>query len=453
MQLHLFGTDGCRGVANAELSPELAFRLGRAGGYFLSKQWDGHEARPRVVVGRDTRLSGDMLEAALVAGVTSVGVDVVRAGVLPTPALAFVARALGAAGAAMVSASHNPVEDNGIKFFSAGGYKLAVEEEAQIESLVLAGEDRLPRPTGGGVGRAYDRPDALDLYVKHVTGLVDSLAGYRLVADVAHGAAYHVAPLVLRRLGAHVTVMNGEPDGHRINVRCGSTHPEALQEAVLREKADVGLAFDGDADRLIAVSSSGRVVDGDVVMGICALDALARGELPGRAIAATVMSNYGLDQALERLGGAVVRTAVGDRNVLHAMLERHLAIGGEQSGHVIFLDANTTGDGIITALKLLGVMRRTGRSLDELAGQVPRWPQVQQSVRVARKAGWDENPRIRSAMEEVRQRLGEMGRVLVRPSGTEPVIRVMIEGSLPQAELHDMVRALAGVIESELNQA
>lgn len=427
-------------------------RLGRAGGYFLSGRSASRGGRPFVVVGRDTRLSGDMLEAALVAGLTSVGVDVLRAGVLPTPALAFVARMAGAAGAAMVSASHNPVEDNGIKFFSASGYKLTVPEEAQIEAMVLAAKDALPRPTGAGVGRVDDRPDLLDGYVRHVTGLVDSLAGLRLVVDVAHGAAYHVAPLVLRALGAEISVINAEPDGHRINVECGSTHPEGLRKAVLSAGAEAGLAFDGDADRLIAVSASGAVLDGDVIMGIYALDALERGELPGGAIAATVMSNYGLDEALGQLGGRVVRTPVGDRHVLQAMLERGLAVGGEQSGHVVFLDANTTGDGLVTALKLLGVMRRTGRSLDELARRIPRWPQVHETVRVSRKDGFDESPRIKLAVEEVKERLGEKGRVLVRPSGTEPVIRVMIEGNVEEAELQRMARRLAGVIESELNR-
>lgn len=446
----LFGTDGVRDIANAGLTPELAFVLGRAGASVLT----AGARRPRVVIGRDTRISGEMLEAAMVAGITSAGADVVLVGVVPTPGIAYLTRVLEADAGVVISASHNPVEYNGIKFFSKDGFKLPDEVEDEIEARMAGGfqgGDSLPRPQGGGVGRVYHDENAVQRYIDHLVGTVDEdlLAGFHVVLDCANGAASRVAPQVLARLGAKVSAVFACPDGTNINEDCGSTHPDALCRAVVEHGADFGLAYDGDADRVLAADRHGSLVDGDQIMTICGLDLLRRGRLPGKAIAATVYSNMGLMAAFEREGGSVVITKAGDRYVLQAMLEKGLALGGEQSGHIIFLEHNTTGDGILTGLQLLSTVIKSGQDLTDLAAQMERFPQVLVNVRVRSKEGLECNPRIQGEIRRAAEALGREGRLFVRPSGTEPVIRVLGEGR-SEAKVRAVVQAVADAIEAEL---
>ncbi|WP_003544110.1 phosphoglucosamine mutase [Desulfotomaculum nigrificans] len=440
----LFGTDGVRGVANTELTAELAFQLGRAGAYVLTKQ--GHPKK--VVIGRDTRISGDMLEAALVAGICSVGVDVYKVGVLPTPAIAFLTRKLGAGAGVVISASHNPVADNGIKFFGPSGYKLPDELESRIEKLVLEGGEELPKPTGGDLGRTYTIEDAQDQYVAYAKSTINTdLQGLKVVVDCANGAAYQVAPRVLSELGAEVIPICHRPDGVNINADCGSTHPEKLMEAVVEHGADLGLAHDGDADRVLAVDSNGKLVDGDHIMVICAKHLKARGKLRKNTVAVTVMSNLGLHKALEKSDIEVVETKVGDRYVLEKLLETGARFGGEQSGHIIFLEHNTTGDGIITALQLLSVIKETGRSLAELAGQMEQYPQILKNVRVTDKKMVMNSPILTEAIRRFERDLAGQGRILVRPSGTEPLVRIMVEGK-DMEQLQSIVDKMAEIVGS-----
>lgn len=441
-----FGTDGVRGVANSELTPEFTFRLGRAGAYIITQK----VKKPVILVGRDTRVSGHMLEAALVAGILSIGADVVRLGVVSTPAVAYLTKHRQAAAGVMISASHNPVEDNGIKFFTSDGYKLPDEVELQIEELIDDAEDRLPRPVGAGVGKVTDDAEAKDIYLKYLRGTVGvDFGGLKVVLDCAHGAAYEMAPRVFADLGAEVVTLGAEPDGTNINKGVGSTHPELLQEEVVRQKADLGLSFDGDADRLIAVDGEGEIVDGDHVLAICG-DAMKRaGTLKRDTIVTTVMANMGLFQAAKELGLRTVQTAVGDRYVMEEMRKGGYNLGGEQSGHIIFLDYNTTGDGILTALQLVQVVKLEGMPLNELRCKMEKFPQLLINVQVKNKAAWKENAAIQKAIAEGEQALGETGRVLVRPSGTEPLIRVMAEGP-DTAQLDEVVGAIAAVIQAEL---
>jgi phosphoglucosamine mutase len=428
-----FGTDGVRGVANRDLTPELLTALGRAAARVLSAD------RP-FVVGRDTRRSGPLLEAALVAGVCSEGADVERVGVLPTPGIAYLAQLLDAP-AAVISASHNPYPDNGVKLFARGGRKIADAPEQRIElelrRLVDAGVDAGAGPDGPGVGVGRDRLGAAADYIAH---LVAALGGRRLdgqsvVVDCGNGAAYEVAPWALRVQGASVRVLHDQPDGTNINAGCGSTDPGELQQAVLAGGANAGLAFDGDADRVIAVDERGNLVDGDQMLAIIALDLHERGELEGDAVVTTVMSNLGLRRALAERGIEVVETPVGDRNVLTALEVHGLSLGGEQSGHVIVTDLATTGDGTLTGMLLLDVIARSGRSLSELAAVVEPLPQVLRSVQVPDGAGLEDDGAFRAELEAVEQQLGVDGRVLVRPSGTEAVVRVMVEApTTEQAE-------------------
>ncbi|HBT48020.1 MAG TPA: phosphoglucosamine mutase [Peptococcaceae bacterium] len=420
----LFGTDGVRGIANEELTPELAFKLGRCGATVLAKGRRG----ARVVVGRDTRISGDMLEAALVAGICSVGGRALKVGIVPTPAVAWLTRALGADAGVVISASHNPVADNGIKFFSSTGFKLPDSIEDEIERLVLNERDDLPRPTGSAVGRV-EAVKAAEEYINHVCSTATrGLKGLKVVLDVAHGAAYKIAPEVFRRLGAEVFVLNNAPDGTNINVGCGSTCPQALAEAVRHHAAHVGLAFDGDADRVIAVDAEGQVVDGDAIMAILALYLHHEGRLPGGRVVVTVMSNYGLHQVLTGAGLVVHQTQVGDRYVLEEMLRTGAVLGGEQSGHIILLEHNTTGDGLITGVQLLQVMVARGTTLRKLADVMPRLPQVLVNVPVEDKERAMNDPQLLAEIAAARERLAGRGRVLVRPSGTEPLLRLMAEG-------------------------
>ncbi|HET7560309.1 MAG TPA: phosphoglucosamine mutase [Limnochordia bacterium] len=447
----LFGTDGVRGVANAELTAPLAFALGRA----LAARLAAGGVDGPVLVGRDTRISGDLLESALTAGVLSTGRDVVPLGIVPTPAVAYLSRNWSAAGGAMISASHNPVADNGIKFFGADGFKLTDAEEDEIArdvARILAagdGADGLPQPTGAGVGRLVQRADPLAPYLDFLCACGEALGGLKVVIDCGNGAAYQASPQALRRLGAEVIVLNAEPDGTNINVDCGSTHPEVAQRAVIEHGADVGLAHDGDADRLIAVDETGGLVDGDHIMAICALERLRSGDLPGRAIACTVYSNLGLHKAIEAAGGRVVETPNGDRYVLEAMRSGNLAIGGEQSGHLIFLEHNTTGDGPLSAIQLLGALKRSGVPLSQLAACMPTYPQVLKNVRVRDKSALAQNGRVAAVKAEIEAALAGRGRLLLRTSGTEPVVRVMVEGP-ERAEVEALAGRLAQVVAEEL---
>lgn len=421
----LFGTDGVRGVANSELTPELAFKLGRAGASILARD----SANTRLVIGRDTRISGDMLEAALVAGICSVGLNVLKVGILPTPAIAYLTRELKAAAGVVISASHNPVEDNGIKFFGPSGYKLPDEVEAEIEALVLDNCAGVPTPAGAGIGRAYPVQDAAERYINFACGTVNTdLKGLKILVDCANGAAYHVAPRIYEKLGAEVLPIFNNPDGVNINNRCGSTHPEALMEAVVASGADLGLAHDGDSDRVLAVDAAGWLVDGDQIMVICACHLKEKGLLEKDTVVVTVMSNLGLHLSMRDAEIQVVETKVGDRYVLEELLRTGARLGGEQSGHIIFLDHNTTGDGIVTALQLLAVMKESGQSLEKLAGQMERLPQLLENIQVADKNLVMSSPVLARAIENEEKILSGSGRILVRPSGTEPLVRVMAEG-------------------------
>lgn len=421
----LFGTDGVRGVANKDLTPELAYKLGRAGAHVLA----GDNVPKRLVVGRDTRVSGDMLEAALAAGICSTGVDVLTVGVIPTPAIALLTRELNAAGGVVISASHNPVEDNGIKFFGPSGYKLTDEKEQQIEQLLTDSSTQLPSPVGAGVGRIQRVTDADDRYIDFLKGTVTGdFNGLKIVVDCANGAAYRVAPRVLEELGARVIPIFNTPDGGNINAGCGSTHPEKLQDAVVHHGADLGLAHDGDADRLIAVDHRGNLVDGDQIMVICARHLKAQNRLPKNTVVVTVMSNLGLHLAMREAGIEVLQTKVGDRYVLEELLHSGAVLGGEQSGHILFLDHSPTGDGVLTALQLLTVVKSTGCNLAELAGQMERLPQLLENVRVADKHQVMTSPALKESIAQMEKRLAGKGRVLVRPSGTESLVRVMAEG-------------------------
>lgn len=443
----LFGTDGVRGVANRTLTPEVAFGLGRAAGAYFKKASDG---RTRMIIGRDTRVSGEMLEAALAAGITSVGVDVVRLGIIPTPGVAFLCRKMDVAAGVMISASHNPVEDNGIKFFDHKGFKLTDAMEDEIEALYRNQLDQLERPVGTEVGRISDQFDAVQLYEDYLVSTVACrFDGLRIVVDCGFGAAYDLAPRVLRRLGAEVVALHDINDGSRINVKSGSTHPGILQKEVIASGADLGIAHDGDADRVIAVDEAGRIVDGDQIITVCGLSLKREGKLKNNKVAVTVYSNLGLIQAFKKNQVEVVVTANGDRYVLEAMQNQDLVLGGEQSGHIIFLDKNSTGDGILTALQLIAVMVKSGEKLSKLAAQMERAPQVLENVRVSRKEGWEQNPVIKEAIKSAEEKLKNEGRILVRASGTEALIRIMAEGP-DEAELQKIVHDVAEVVKREL---
>lgn len=424
----LFGTDGVRGVANIELTPELAFDLGRAGSYVLAKQEAG---RPRILVGKDTRISGDMLEAALRAGICSTGADVLTVGIIPTPAVAYLTRYYQASCGIVISASHNPVADNGIKFFGSSGYKLPDEVEAEIEELVLSGTRDLTRPRGTDVGRVYEVKEAENNYLKYLMECYsreEDLYGMRVVMDCANGAAYHVGPELWRRLGARVITINDKPNGVNINDRCGSTHTDGLLKAVVEHQADLGIAYDGDADRCIIVDERGNELDGDYIMLICALDAYRWGQLSPPSIVATVMSNIGLDIALRRENITIESCKVGDRYVLEKMQETSSLLGGEQSGHIIFSRYATTGDGLLTSIKVAEVMKRSGLSLSDLAREMEKQPQLLVNVNLENKDEILGHELVVATLNEAKERLGEWGKLVVRPSGTEPLVRIMAQG-------------------------
>ncbi|WP_299952393.1 phosphoglucosamine mutase [uncultured Modestobacter sp.] len=440
----LFGTDGVRGRANADLTPELALSVARAAASVLADR-DG-TSRPVAVVGRDPRASGEMLEAAVIAGLASAGAEVLRVGVLPTPAIAHLTGRTDADLGVMISASHNPMPDNGIKLFSRGGHKLPDAVEAAIELRVAGRDEADHRPTGGGIGRVRDLAGAAEDYTAHVlSALREPLRGLRVVVDCAHGAAARSAPEVYRRAGAQVHVIGGEPDGWNINDGIGSTHLGPLKEAVAAHGADIGIAHDGDADRCLAVTAEGDVVDGDAILAICALALHESGNLTDDTVVATVMSNLGFHHTMRNAGITVHTTAVGDRYVLEALRSRGLSLGGEQSGHLVFLDWATTGDGLLTGLALLSRMSATGASLAELASVVQRLPQTLVNVPVTDRLAVVESDEVAEAVNRVEAELGDTGRVLLRPSGTEQLVRVMVEAPT-QEQADEVAGRLAQVV-------
>ena len=441
----LFGTDGVRGVANTELTCDLAFKLGQAAVAFKGKT---------ILIGKDTRLSGDMLEASVAAGVMSMGGTALLAGIIPTPAIALLVRELSCDGGVVISASHNPPEYNGIKLFDGEGFKLPDAVEDEIEAFVARGgaaaEDV---PVGDAVGVAIPVEDACERYIAHAVRTVAcegiDLAGLKVALDVGHGASCMTSPEALRRLGADVTVINEDFDGTDINVECGSTHLGPVRALVAEIGADVGIAHDGDADRVMMVDAQGNEIDGDVVEAVCAIDLKKRGKLPGNTAVSTVMCNLGLTHALRDAGIELVQTKVGDRYVLEAMREGGFAIGGEQSGHMIFLEHNSTGDGLVTALQFLAACRRADVSIEEAAAVMTRFPQTLVNVRVRDKHAVDGNEAVCAAVAAAEEALEDSGRVLLRPSGTEPVVRVMVEASdAAEAERH--AKAIADVVEREV---
>jgi len=442
-----FGTDGVRGIANQELTPELAYRLGRIGAYVLTKE----ASKPTIIIGRDTRISGEMLESAMIAGILSIGANVIRLGVISTPGVAYLTKLFKADASVMISASHNPVEDNGIKFFGADGFKLLDETEHEIEELLDQTEDHLPRPVGTDVGRLETRLDGKDLYREYIkTTISNRFDGIKIILDTANGAAYEIAPKLFQELGAEVVALHDQPDGTNINLQCGSTNPESLMKAVVEQKADIGLAFDGDADRLIAVDENGRIIDGDYVMFILGQAMSKKGQLKNNTIVSTVMSNIGFYKAVEKNELHSIQTKVGDRYVMEEMRKGNFNLGGEQSGHIIFLDYNTTGDGILTGIQLMNAVKEARLPLSKLADQMRKYPQVLQNLRVADKSNYDNNPVIEEAIRQVERQLGDEGRVLVRPSGTEPLIRVMAEGP-DEKQLKEYVNQIIDVVKNQLS--
>jgi len=436
----LFGTDGIRGIANVDLRPTMAYALGRATAHELVG------AGGSLVLGRDTRRSGQMFVAAIAAGAASLGADVHDAGVLPTPALAYLAGTGSFAAGIMVSASHNPADDNGLKVLDGRGLKLDDAEEDRLEQLIWRTEE-LGGPRNGGIGRIVEATALVDRYRADRLRLAAATqCRLHLVLDCANGSGGVTAPEILVATGARVDVLHNDPDGENINVRCGATAPADLAEQVVARGADLGFALDGDADRLVVVDRHGQVVDGDQLLGLCALDRLARGALNGGILVVTVLSNGGLEAALGAAGGQVVRTPVGDKYILEGMQVTGANLGGEKSGHVIVLDHTTSGDGLVTALEVLGIVRRTGRPIDELAAQVPLFPQEQRTIHVRHKEQWEADPELRRAIAAAEARLPIGGRILVRPSGTEPALRVMVEGPDPEmvGALADELAALAG---------
>ncbi|ALS37376.1 phosphoglucosamine mutase [Enterococcus rotai] len=444
-----FGTDGVRGIANKELTPELAFKLGRFGGYVLSQHEDSTR-RPRVLVGRDTRISGQLLEQALISGLLSVGIEVFQLGVISTPGVAYLTRLQKASAGVMISASHNPAEDNGIKFFGSDGFKLVDDQELEIEALLDAEEDNLPRPSAEGLGTLDEFPEGLLKYSQFLVQTIpDDLAGLTVCIDAANGATATSVNRLFADLETDFYTMGTSPNGLNINDGVGSTHPETLAEMVVEKGADVGLAFDGDGDRIIAVDELGNIVDGDKIMFICAKYLAEKNRLKKDTIVTTVMSNLGFHKAVEAAGMKDVITQVGDRYVVEEMRKNDYNFGGEQSGHMIFLDYNTTGDGMLSGIQLLNVMKQTGKKLSELASEVTVYPQKLVNIRVTDKHGAMDVPAIKEIVELMETEMNGDGRILVRPSGTEPLLRVMAEAPT-QEKVDYYVDKIAAVVRTEI---
>lgn len=445
-----FGTDGVRGVANSELTPELAFKLGRFGAIVLARHSESDE--PRVLVGRDTRVSGRMLEYALVSGLLSAGAEVLRLGVITTPGVSYLTRQLTATAGVMISASHNPVEDNGIKFFGSDGFKLSDDQETEIEELIDAETDDFERPSAEGLGTSEEYKEGILKYIQFLTQTISGdLSGLKVALDAAHGAASPLISRLFADLEADFVTMGDSPDGLNINDGVGSTHPKKLADFVVDEEAEVGLAFDGDGDRLIAVDEEGNIVDGDKIMFICGKHMADNGLLKKNTIVSTVMSNIGFYKAIEKHDLQSVKTKVGDRFVVQEMRENGYNLGGEQSGHVVFLDHHSTGDGLLTAVQLLNVIKETGKNLSELASEVTTFPQQLVNIPVTDKHHVMDNDRIKSIVDEVEAELGDDGRVLVRPSGTESLLRVMVEAPT-DVECDRHANRIADVVREEIGQ-
>lgn len=444
----LFGTDGIRGIANKDLTPELAFKVGRAGAYVLAKGKKG-----AILVGKDTRKSGDMLEAAITAGICSIGLDVISVGVVPTPAVAYLTKKYDALGGVVISASHNPVEYNGIKFFNEKGFKLADEVEEEIEKYILNDGEIPLRPIKEEIGKVIVNNKAYRDYIEHLKNTINNdLRGLKIAVDCGNGAVYKIAPELLKELGAEVIVVNDKPDGSNINVECGSTNPSVVQSLVLETKADIGLSFDGDADRLIAVDEKGDIIDGDHILAICGTYLHKNNKLKNNTIVGTVMTNIGLDIYLKSKGINIVKTKVGDRYVLEEMLANGYVLGGEQSGHIIFLEHSTTGDGLATSLQLVNIMKETGKKASELNNLMTSYPQVLVNAKVKNelKNSYLDDHKIKAEIDKVEDMLQGEGRVVIRPSGTEPLIRVMIEGK-DMDKIERLAKELADFIEKRMN--
>lgn len=445
----LFGTDGVRGIANRDLTPQLAYKLGRIGAHVLNKN---NSKKAKVVIGKDTRISGDLLESAMTAGFLSMGMDVISAGVIPTPGVAHLTRFLGADIGVVISASHNPAQYNGIKFFNNQGYKLPDQVEEEIEKYILNDEDVGVVKEGRDIGTIIYYENSTEEYTNFLKTTLDcDFKGLKIAVDAGNGAAYKAGPKLLKELGAEVIVINDKPNGTNINEDCGSTNPDKVADLVKATKADIGLAFDGDADRLITVDETGNIVDGDYIMAICAVNLKKHGKLKNNTVVGTVMSNMGFEVAMEEQGCHVKRTKVGDRYVLEEMIKGEYCLGGEQSGHVIFLDYNTTGDGLLTAIQLIAVMKEEGKKLSELASIMTSYPQVLVNAKVKKenKEKYKEDHVIMKEIKSIEDKMTGQGRVLIRPSGTEALVRVMLEGK-DQEELNILATNLAQLIEERL---
>ena len=451
MTRKLFGTDGIRGVANVDpMTGELAMQLGRAIAH-LFKEVKG---RHRIVVGKDTRLSGYMLETAMASGICSMGADVMLVGPLPTPGIAFITTSMRANAGVVISASHNPYYDNGIKIFSRDGFKLPDDMEQRIEEFIFSNHLHSLRPTASEVGKAHRIDDAVGRYVVFLKNTFPNdltLDGLRVVLDCANGAAYRVAPTVLEELGAEVIPIGVEPNGENINAGCGSLHPEVMSRVVVERGADMGIALDGDGDRIVFADSKGREVDGDHILAICGLELLSQGRLNQKTVVTTVMSNMGLEKSIKKAGGRVIRTQVGDRYVVEEMVRGHFNLGGEQSGHTVFLDYNTTCDGVLTALQVLAIMRRNERPLDELGRVMEPFPQVLYNVEVQERKDLSQIPEIDREIKTIERTLGKAGRLLIRYSGTEPLLRIMVEGE-DENKLHQYAQDLVEVVKKHLGR-
>ncbi len=445
----LFGTDGVRGIANKELTCELTYKLGQIGAYVLAEG----KRKAKILVGKDTRISGDMLEAALISGILSTGCDAICVGVVPTPAVAYLTRKYNADAGVVISASHNPVEYNGIKFFNKDGFKLPDEVEEKIEEYIFMEKDIENLPSGKEVGKKILKENPIKDYIDFIKSTIDvDFSGMKIAIDCGNGASFRSAPIALTELGAQVHVINDNPDGLNINYNCGSTHPEVIQDFVIKTGADVGLSFDGDADRLIAVDELGNIVDGDKIMAICGNNLKEEGKLKDNTLVATVMSNIGLEKALKEKNCKIIKTKVGDRYVLEAMRENGYILGGEQSGHIIFLEHNTTGDGLLSAVQLLSVVKKSNKSLSQIGKIMTKYPQVLKNakVRPENKTKYLDDEVITNRIKEIEDLMKDDGRILIRPSGTEPLVRVMLEGSDIE-KLDKYARELVEIIEERLN--
>ncbi|NMB08393.1 MAG: phosphoglucosamine mutase [Tissierellia bacterium] len=443
----LFGTDGIRGIANKDLTPELAFKVGRAGAFVLGKEKKG-----KILVGKDTRKSGDMLGAALTAGILSMGIDVIELGVVPTPAVAYLTRKYEALAGIVISASHNPIEYNGIKFFNSDGFKLNDNIEEEIEKIILEDKELPLRPIKEDIGKVILGKEGYKDYMEYLKTTINTdLSGIKVAVDCGNGALYKIAPELLKEMGADTIVVNDNPNGVNINLNCGSTNPSIIQALVLETKADIGLSFDGDADRIIAVDEMGNIMDGDHILAICGTELYNQDKLNKNTIVGTVMTNMGLDLYLRENGMNIVKTKVGDRYVIEEMLDKGYNLGGEQSGHIIFLDYNTTGDGLLTALQLMGIMKETGKKMSQLNNLMRSLPQVLINARVKEelKKTYLEDEEIKKEVEKIEEYFHGEGRVVIRPSGTEPLIRVMIEGK-DKNIIESKAKELAEFIEKKL---